>query len=49
MLEQNPFVWMLEVDGIVLDIRHAPVALQEAAFERGLIPFVPAGREPRFP
>jgi hypothetical protein len=37
-------VWMLEVDGLITDIRHAPVELQRAAFEQGLIPFVPGER-----
>lgn len=41
MLARNPLVWMLEVDGFVIDMRHASVDLQRAAFERGLIPFVP--------
>ena len=40
-LADNPMVWMLEVDGLMMDIRHAPVELQRAAFEQGLIPFVP--------
>jgi hypothetical protein len=44
MLESNPLVWMLSVDGIVIDIRHAPVELQRAAFAQGLIPFVPVDR-----
>lgn len=44
MLEQHPFIWMLEVDGIVMDIRHAPIEFQRAAFARGLIPFVPGDR-----
>jgi hypothetical protein len=42
MLEDNPLVWMLSVDGFVIDIRHAPIELQRAAFAKGLIPFVPA-------
>jgi len=44
MLEQNPLVWMLSVDGILVDIRHAPVEVQRQAFASGLIPFVPADR-----
>jgi hypothetical protein len=39
---RNPMVWMLQVNGLVIDIRHAPIELQEAAFEKGLIPFIPA-------
>jgi hypothetical protein len=45
MLEKNPLAWMLEINGIVMDIRQAPLEFQQAAFARGLIPFVPAERE----
>jgi hypothetical protein len=44
LLADNPLVWMLEVSGITIDIRHAPVALQRLAFDKGLIPFIPAER-----
>ncbi len=40
-LSDNPMVWMLKVDGWILDVRQAPLELQEEAFRRGLIPFVP--------
>jgi hypothetical protein len=43
-LEKNPLVWMLQVNGILMDIRHAPREAQEAAFEKGLIPYIPADR-----
>jgi hypothetical protein len=39
----NPLVWMLEIDGLVIDTRLAPPELQQLAFERGLIPFLPTG------
>ena len=41
LIPENPLVWMVEVNGFVIDIRHAPVELQEEAFRRGLIPYVP--------
>jgi len=37
----NPAVWMLEVNGFIIDIRHAPRELQEKAHHLGLIPFIP--------
>ena len=40
----NPMVWTLEVNGFLMDIRHAPRELQEAAFAKGLIPYIPADR-----
>jgi hypothetical protein len=36
---------MIKVDGFVVDIRTAPLEIQEEAFQRGLIPFAP-GRKP---
>ena len=37
-------VWMLEVNGFLMDIRSAPRELQEVAFQKGLIPYIPADR-----
>jgi len=39
---QNPLVWFIEVNGLAVDARHVPLEIQIAAFERGLIPYVPA-------
>jgi len=44
-MDDNPMVWMLEVNGFVMDIRTCPRELQEAAFEKGLIPYIPADRD----
>jgi len=41
LLEKNPLVWMLEVNGFIMDIRTAPREVQEAAYAKGLIPFIP--------
>ena len=40
--DSNPLIWMVEVDGFIMDLRSAPRELQEAAFEEGLIPYIPA-------
>ncbi|MBI1918602.1 MAG: hypothetical protein HYS12_28240 [Planctomycetes bacterium] len=45
MLEHNPLVWLVEVDGLPYDIRRAPRHVQEEAVRRGLIPFVPEEEE----
>ena len=37
----NPLVWLIEVDGFLLDARDAPRDVQEEAFHRGLIPYMP--------
>jgi len=44
MLEHNPLVWMLEVNGMIMDIRAAPRGAQEEAYRLGLIPYIPADR-----
>lgn len=38
----SPLVWMLEIQGLVVDARLLPVTLQVEAHRRGLIPYVPA-------
>jgi hypothetical protein len=45
MLDRNPFIWMLTVNGIIMDIRDASRGAQEVAFEKGLIPYIPADRK----
>jgi hypothetical protein len=45
LIDRNPLVWMAEVNGLVVDLRHMPRAVQVIAFERGLIPYVPADRD----
>ena len=45
LLEDNPLVWMLEVDGFAVDIRTAPREAQEEAYRMGLIPYIPADRQ----
>ena len=40
-LADNPLVWMIEVNGLVVDVRMMPRELQEEAHRLGLIPFVP--------
>jgi hypothetical protein len=36
---------MLTIDGWPMDIRDAPIELHEAAFRKGLIPYVPGEPE----
>jgi hypothetical protein len=45
IIERNPLTWLLEVDGLIVDARQLPRALQIYALELGLIPYVP-GAEP---
>ncbi|MFP4217161.1 MAG: DUF6398 domain-containing protein [Phycisphaerae bacterium] len=45
MLSDNPLVWMLEVNGLLVDIRMAPREAQVIAYEKGLIPYIPADQD----
>lgn len=48
LLEENPLVWMIEVDGFIMDARQAPRGIQEEAHRMGLIPYIPAdGQKPQ--
>lgn len=39
-LDQNPLVWMIEVDGFIVDVRHTSREIQEQALRLGLIPYL---------
>jgi hypothetical protein len=43
LMEQNPLAWLLTVNGLIVDARDAPREVQEEAFRKGLIPYVPGG------
>jgi tetratricopeptide (TPR) repeat protein len=45
LMDQNPLVWMIEANGLLLDIRAAPREVQRIAYENGLIPYIPADRD----
>ncbi len=42
-IERNPMAWMITVDGFPLDARYASCEIQEEAFAKGLIPYIPNG------
>ena len=41
LLADNPLVWLIKVDGFLMDARDAPRDIQEEAFQQGLIPYLP--------
>lgn len=50
-IDDNPVVWMISVNGMIVDARCAPREIQAEAFLLGLIPYIPAdqsaaGRDP---
>ena len=42
VVAQNPLVWVVQVNGLAVDARHVPLEIQVEAFQRGLIPYIPA-------
>lgn len=45
LVDDNPMIWILMVNGYMVDIRSMPREVQEIAFEKGLIPYIPADRD----
>ena len=45
LVDQNPLVWMAKVNGALVDLRDMPRKLQVIAYEKGMIPYVPADKE----
>jgi len=41
LMDENPLAWMIMVDGLIVDVRSMPLSIQQAAYEKGLIPYVP--------
>jgi hypothetical protein len=44
-VDRNPMIWILKVNGYMVDIRSMPREVQVIAFEKGLIPYIPADRD----
>ncbi|GBU27322.1 hypothetical protein R84B8_00852 [Treponema sp. R8-4-B8] len=40
-IEDNPMIWMVKVNGLIVDVRDMPLDIQQQAFEMGIIPYVP--------
>lgn len=41
-MDNNPMAWMIMVNGLVVDARYVPREIQETAYEKGFIPYIPA-------
>ncbi|MBN1887015.1 MAG: hypothetical protein JW850_03460 [Thermoflexales bacterium] len=44
-MDSNPMAWMISVDGFIIDARSAPRYIQEVAYHKGLIPYLPGEEE----
>ena len=45
LMDENPLTWILQVNGMLVDVRDMPREVQEIAYEKGLIPYIPADQE----
>jgi hypothetical protein len=41
MVDKHPLAWMISVNGFIVDARLAPRPIQEEAYRKGLIPYLP--------
>ena len=44
LMDQNPMAWMITVNGLIVDARQVPRHIQEEAYRKGLIPYIPGER-----
>ena len=44
MLDDNPLAWMITVNGFAMDVRTLPREIQEVAYQKGLIPYIPVDK-----
>jgi hypothetical protein len=47
IVDRNPLVWMAEVNGMLVDLRDMPREVQVIAYEKGMIPYIPADKGSR--
>ena len=39
-IDRNPMAWLIQVNGMIVDVRHLPREIQEEAYRRGMIPYL---------
>lgn len=44
-LDANPLVWMLQINGLMVDVRRMPLEVQEIAYAKGFIPYIPGKKD----
>ncbi len=44
-IDESPMVWMIQVNGFVLDARHLRREVQEEALRKGFIPYITGAKE----
>ncbi len=43
-IEESPMAWMIQVNGFIVDARRLKREVQEEAFRKGLIPYIPGAQ-----
>jgi hypothetical protein len=46
MMNKSSIAWMISVNGLIVDVRFLPRSIQEEAYRKGIIPYVPGDVEP---
>ncbi|HLB34305.1 MAG TPA: DUF6398 domain-containing protein [Chthoniobacterales bacterium] len=41
-LEDNPMIWLISINGFMVNVKYATRDIQVAAYQAGLIPYIPA-------
>ncbi len=41
-IDSNPMAWLIQVNGLIMDARYTPLEIQVEAYNKGLIPYIPA-------
>lgn len=44
-MDSNPLAWMITVNGYIVDVRTMPRDIQEVAYQKGLIPYIPGEKD----
>ena len=44
LIANNPAIWMVQINGIIVDIRTMSSEIQQQAFDMGIIPYIPEKR-----
>lgn len=45
LMDENPAMWLIDINGYLMDVRIAPYEIQREAYERGWIPYIPDDKE----
>ena len=43
-LDDNPMAWIIQYNGFMVDVRSLPRNIQVIAYEKGIIPYIPADK-----